>query len=107
MIVAIVRFDLPPGTTRDEALALYDQSAPGWLDNPDLVEKTYLFDAQRCEGGGVYVWRSRAAIERWHGPDYVRMVTARYGAAPRIETFEAVLHLDPTRRRVTKSEVSE
>lgn len=97
MIAELVRFDLPPGTTRDTARALYDQSAPGWLTNPDLVEKYYLFDAQRCEGGGIYIWRSRAAIERWHGVDYRRMVASRYGSVPRIETFEALLHLDPSR----------
>ena len=106
MIVEIVRFDLPPGMTREGALALYEQSAPGWLDNPDLVEKYYLFDAQRCEGGGVYIWRSRAAIERWHGADYRRMVAARYGAPPRIGTFEALLHLDPTGARATRIETS-
>ncbi|QPF87173.1 monooxygenase [Bradyrhizobium genosp. L] len=95
MIVAIVRFDLPPGTTRDMARALYDQSARGWLGNPDLVEKYYLFDAERSEGGGIYVWRSHAAVERWHGADYRAMVAARYGSAPRIEVFEAPLRLDP------------
>ncbi|MBR0800551.1 hypothetical protein JQ615_34830 [Bradyrhizobium jicamae] len=106
MIVEIVRFDLPPGTTRDDAMALYEQSAPGWLDNPDLVEKYYLFDAQRCEGGGIYIWRSRAAIDRWHGTDYIRMVAARYGSAPRIEIMEAVMHLDPARRSATRLEMS-
>jgi hypothetical protein len=95
MIVEIVRFALPPGTTREGALALYDASATGWISNPDLVEKYYLFDAERCEGGGVYIWRSRAAMERWHDAEYRRMAEARYGSAPRIEAFEAVLHLDP------------
>jgi hypothetical protein len=102
MLVAIVRFDLPPGTTRDAARALYDRSAPGWLGNPDLVEKYYLFDAERCEGGGIYIWRSRAAMERWHGADYRRMVTSRYGSPPRVETFEALLHLDPAHRSATR-----
>ncbi|WP_426434824.1 hypothetical protein [Bradyrhizobium genosp. P] len=105
MIVEIVRFDLPAGTTRDDAMALYDQSAPGWLDNPNLVEKYYFFDAQRCEGGGIYIWRSQAAIDRWHGADYREMIASRYGSAPRIETFEALLHLDPARRLATKLKV--
>lgn len=102
MIVEIVRFDLPSGTTREGALALYEHTAPGWLANPDLFEKYYLFDAQHCEGGGVYIWRSRDALERWHGADYRRMVASRYGSPPRIQTFEARLHLDPAGATATR-----
>ena len=32
-----IEFDLPPGTTRAEALALYRETASGWAANPDLV----------------------------------------------------------------------
>ncbi|MDT9702626.1 hypothetical protein, partial [Streptomyces sp. P17] len=81
-------------TRRADALALYRQSAPAWAANPDLVEKTYFFDAENAVGGGVYHWRAREAAQRWHGGDYPRLIRDRYGTAPRVEMFEAVLRID-------------
>lgn len=94
MIVAVVTFELPPSSGRDDALALYRRSAAGWAGNPDLVAKTYLFDPERGVGGGVYHWRSREATQRWLGADYRRMIRERYGAEPHIALFEAVLQVD-------------
>lgn len=102
MIVEIVSFDLPPQTSREAAIALYNKTAPNWLANPDLVEKYYFFDAGRSLGGGVYVWRSRAAAERWHGEDYRRMIRSLYGSDPRIDVREALIHVDPRSATVTQ-----
>ena len=107
MIAEVVRFDLPANTTREAARSLYDRSARGWLNNPNLVEKYYLFDAQRCEGGGIYIWRSRAAMHRWHGEEYRRMVASRYGSVPHIQTFEALLHIDPVHAKMTGIDATE
>jgi hypothetical protein len=103
MIIAVVTFDLPPASGRADALALYRHSAPAWAGNPDLVEKTYLFDPDRGVGGGVYRWRSRAAAQRWLGVDYRRMIRERYGAEPRIALFEAVLHVDTATRAIVET----
>jgi len=102
MVIEIVLFDLPKGTPRAEAMSLYHQSARQWIANPDLVQKYYFFDEERSLGGGVYVWRDRAAAERWHGEDYRHMVMARYGAPPRIQILDAMLHVDPAAGRVTQ-----
>jgi hypothetical protein len=44
MITEIVLFRLPDGMSREEAIAKYRLSVPGWRANPDLVRKTFLFD---------------------------------------------------------------
>jgi hypothetical protein len=95
MIAEIVFFDLPRGTKRTDALALYRQTAGAWAENPDLVEKYYIFDEARSIGGGVYIWLTREAALHWHGEDYRRKVTALYGSPPRIEMFDALMHVDP------------
>lgn len=102
MIVEIVKFNLPDGTTRTDALALYRKSAPQWLANRDLVQKYYYFDPDRCVGGGVYIWPSREAAERWHGEDYRKMVRALYGAEPQIEILDALIHVDPSVSELTE-----
>ena len=102
MIVEIVSFKLPPPTSREATVALYNKTAPNWLANPDLVEKYYFFDAERSLGGGVYVWRSREAAERWHGEDYRNMIRSLYGSEPHIEVREALIHVDPLKATVTQ-----
>lgn len=95
MIVEIVTFDLTPGTERGEAMALYRQSAAKWLMNSDLIEKYYFLDEDRSVGGGVYVWRTRQAAAHWHGEAYRKMVAEVYESSPRVEIFDAVIHVDP------------
>jgi hypothetical protein len=94
MIAEIVDFDLPPGTDRGAALALYRQSAMKWVANPDLIEKFYFFEKSGCVGGGVYFWRSHEAANRWHGEDYRGMVRSLYGSEPRIRILDALMHVD-------------
>ena len=88
-----IEFDLPPGTTRAEALALYRETASGWAANPDLVGKSYTFDEATGTGGGLYVWRSREAAARWHCEEYRAMIRTRYGGEPRIRLADAVLEV--------------
>ena len=92
-VLAWVEFDLPPGTTRERALALYRGTAPVWAANPDLIGKIYHFDEAAGTGGGLYVWRSRGAAVRWHGDDYRRTIRERYGSEPRIRFADAVLEV--------------
>ena len=42
MITEIVLFRLPDGMSREEAIAKYRLSVPGWRANPDLIRKTFL-----------------------------------------------------------------
>lgn len=58
MITEIITFAIPTGMTREQVLANYRRSAPGWRANPDLIRKDYLYDAESRRAGGVYLWRS-------------------------------------------------
>lgn len=95
MITELVFFDLPTSMTRDDLLAQYRTTADAWVKNPDLIEKYYFFDDERRLGGGVYVWKDRAAAERWHGADYRERVRAAYGSLPRIQILDALLKVVP------------
>ena len=95
MITEIVLIDLPAGTTRADALAIYRTTTERWVSNPELIEKYYFFDEATHQGGGVYIWPSREAAQRGHGPDYVAMVEAKYGSPPRFQIFDALIHIDP------------
>ena len=95
MITEIVFFDLPSGTTRDTAMALYRKTSDKWVSNPGLIEKYYFFDDEKNLGGGVYIWPDREAASRWHGAEYEALVERIYGTRPRIQILDALIHVDP------------
>lgn len=94
MITEIVTFTLPPGTTREQLLANYEKTAPGWQANPDLIRKYYLYDAERNIAGGVYLWKDRLDAEKWHGEAFRQKVRELYGAEPSSQFFETPIIVD-------------
>jgi hypothetical protein len=85
MITAVVRFRLPEGTTRDDAKAMFEKSAPNYRGVPGLVRKYYGDDRT---GGGVYLWNSREAVERFYSEAWKSMIAERYGAQPEISFYD-------------------
>jgi len=81
MITAVVRFRLPEGTTRDDAKAMFEKSAPNYRGVPGLIRKYYLYGDDRT-GGGVYLWNSREAAERFYSEAWKSTIAQRYGAQP-------------------------
>lgn len=94
MITEIVAFDLPKGITREELLEKYRQSVPTWSGNPDLLHKAYYFDAEKGEGGGVYLWKSEEAARRAHGEAFRDRVRQVYGSEPRIRRLDTLIVVD-------------
>ena len=94
MITEIVTFKLPDGTTREEVFSAFDKTVPAWAENPDLIRKTYLFDAERGIAGGVYLWKEKTHAEKWHGAEYRKKVKELYGADPESQFFETPIVID-------------
>jgi hypothetical protein len=97
MITAVVRFRLPEGTTRDDAKAMFEKSAPNYRGVPGLVRKYYLYGDDRT-GGGVYLWNSREAAERFYSEAWKSTIAQRYGAQPEISFYEALPSWDSKTR---------
>ena len=94
MVTEIVTFKLPSGMTREEVFARYEQTAPKWAANPDLIRKNYLFDAVAGLGGGVYLWRERAHAEKWHGAAFRQTIQQLWSSEPSIQIFETPIVVD-------------
>jgi hypothetical protein len=93
MITAVVRFRLPQGTTRNDAKAMFEKSAPNYRGVPGLVRKYYLYGDDRT-GGGVYLWDSRDAAERFYSEAWRSTIAQRYGAQPEILFYETPVIVD-------------
>src|SRR5262245_43097620 len=94
MITEIVTFTVSPGATRETIFQAFERTAPGWQQNPDLIRKYYLFDAERGIAGGVYLWKEKAHAEKWHGAEFRERVRALYGAEPTSQFFETPIIVD-------------
>ena len=102
MITEIVTFKIPAGTSREEVFSAYEKSVPVWRDNPDLIRKNYLFDADNGIAGGVYLWKKKAHAEKWHGAEFRERVKEVYGAEPASVFFETPIVIDNLAKEVIK-----
>jgi hypothetical protein len=102
MITEIVTFKLPDGTTREEVFSTFEKTVPSWAENPDLIRKTYLFDAETGIAGGVYLWKEKAQAEKWHGAEYRKKVKDLYGTEPESQFFETPIVIDNRSGRIAK-----
>jgi len=93
MITAIVRFRLAQGTTCEDAKAMFEKSAPNYRGVPGLVRKYYLYGDDKT-GGGVYLWSSREAAERFYSDSWKSMIAQRYGAQPEITFYDTPVIVD-------------
>lgn len=104
MITAIVRFEIPKGMTRAEAVALYRQSAPRYRRTAGLIRKYYLLDEEARIGGAVYLWESRAAAEKVYDDAWRQSFIERYGAAPTLTYFETPVVVDNRAGEILEAE---
>ena len=94
MIVTVVRFPLPQPVTLDEARDQFGANASSYLDVPGLLFKAYLRGEDGNTAGGVYWWSDRTSAEAKFNDGWLAGVTAKYGAAPTIEYFDAPVVVD-------------
>ena len=93
MITVVVQFNCPPGTTSDDATALYLGTAPRFRKMPGLLRKYYLFDAEAGKGGGCYLFESRAAAESLFNDEWRNRIRNLYDE-PDVQYFETNVVVD-------------
>src|SRR5215470_15123192 len=58
--------------------------------SPGLVRKYYLYGDDRT-GGGVYLWNSREAAERFYSEAWRTTIAQRYGAQPEVSFYDTAV----------------
>ena len=102
MITAVVRFPLPQNLTRDDAKAMFEKSAPNYRGVPGLVRKYYLYGDDQT-GGGVYLWASREAAERFYSNSWKNMIVERFGTQPDIRLYETSVIVENPEQSATSA----
>ena len=94
MITELVLFDLPEGITREQVVEGMRSTAGHWRANDELVRKNYLYDAEKGQAGGAYLWASVEAAQRGHNAAWRARIKEMYGSAPVIRYFDTPLIVD-------------
>lgn len=94
MITAIVLYDLPPAIGLEECRRHFTMIAPDFLKIPGFLRKQFICADDGKVAGGVYMWESREAAERFYSGEWLDGIRARYGSEPRISYFETVALTD-------------
>jgi hypothetical protein len=102
MILELVLFKNPPGLERAQELEGARSVVAKWRANPDLVRKHFMRSEDGAQGGAVYLWKSRAAAEAAHGPEWRASVKARTGSEPTCQYFDLLILLDNEAGEVTE-----
>ncbi|MCW5772570.1 MAG: hypothetical protein KIT16_13090 [Rhodospirillaceae bacterium] len=93
MITAISQFKAPPGTTLEQATAMFKASVPAYAGYPGLIRKYYLLGDDGYIRG-VYLWESRAAAEKLYTEAWRKGVRERFGSDPTVSYFETPVVID-------------
>ena len=94
MITAIVLYDLPPSIGLDECRTHFSQIAPDFLKILGFLRKQFICAPDGKVAGGVYMWESREAAERFYSGEWLAGIRSRYGTEPKITYFETVALTD-------------
>lgn len=94
-VLLIVRFksSLPA----EELQRRYKERMPLFRDLPGLLQKFYVYDPASQEWGGVYLWESQEALERYAQSDLRKSIPEVYQivGTPRIEPLGVIDILRP------------
>ncbi len=101
MITAIVLYDLPPSIGLEECRAHFTKIAPDFLKIPGFLRKQLICARGGKVAGGVYLWESGEAAERFYSGEWLAGIRARYGTEPRISYFETLALADKTSGRAS------
>jgi hypothetical protein len=94
MISTIVRFRLPEGETREEAMEEIRKTLPIYqAAAPALIRKAIHIDADAGVGRSIYLWADRASAEAFFARASA-MIKAKTGHAPDVEYLDCDILVD-------------
>ena len=93
MITAIVQYKLPPHIDLAACAAHFRRIAPDFRAVPGLIAKQFIY-AEDGWAGGVYLWHTQAAAEKFYAGPWLDGSRDRYGMDPQIKFFETACITD-------------
>ena len=93
MTTSITRFPLPAGVPFETIRQMFLDVAPLFQQVPGLLSKTFLLGEDGKQGGGAYVWQSRADANAFE-PQLRAMIREKMGVEAEITYFDTPVVVD-------------
>jgi len=103
MITAIVQFKLNSRKTVAEAAAMFESSAPKYVNLKGLIRKYYIISEDGMTAGGVYLWQSIEVANQVYSGEWRERVTKLYGSEPSVTLFHSPVIVDNLTGETLKS----
>ena len=93
-------FKLPSGITKAHAVDVIKATAAGYQGVPGLIRKYYGLTEDCASLVGIYLWENKEAAAKLYTPDWIAMVTKRWGAPALRQEWETPLVVESAERRL-------
>ena len=104
MYTVMWTFQVPVGTPKAKLVETINATAHAYAGIPGLIRKYYGIAPDGGSLVGIYLWESEAAARAFYTPDWVAMVTKRWGAAPKRQQWETPMVVESAERRLVAAE---
>lgn len=94
MVTAIVRYELAPSMSAEDARANYDQAVAKFQAQPGLIRKYFMLSEDGRIGSSVYLWESRELALAFHDEDWKNFMQGKYGNRPVVELYHCQIVVD-------------
>ncbi len=98
VIVQVVRYGSK--LTYDEVMERFEARADRYRDVPGLLQKYYVHYTDTDQYGGVYIWATAEALQKWRETNLAETLTETYevtdGPTSEVADVMLVLHADKT-----------
>lgn len=89
-VSTLVTIALPAGIARDRLVQEFQAALPTYRAVPGLLRK-YFIISEDGRFGGIYLWKDRAAADRWFSAAWKERVRATYGTDATLEWFDTAI----------------
>lgn len=103
MHIVMWTFQVPSGTTKADLVSTIKTTAHTYQGIPGLIRKYYGISEDARSIVGIYLWESRAAADAFYTPDWVAMVTKRWGAPPVRQDWSTPMVVESAERRLVEA----
>jgi hypothetical protein len=94
VILSIVTFPIKAPMSVEEAVAIFQTTAPKYRSVEGLLRKNYMVSDDGMTVGAVYLWRSRQDADALYTEDWKKFVTEKYGVAPSLRFMHTPVMVD-------------
>ena len=93
-------FKVPAGTSKARLVETIAATARTYQGVPGLIRKYYGITPDGGSLVGIYLWKSAAAANQFHTPEWVAMATRRWAAPPQRQEWETPMVVEAAEQRL-------